>query len=395
MEYHEEQNYIDEELDYLYGYLFSDSSEENTKNLLDAMYGHNFMYDFLLNEDLNNPLYPITVQTSQPCPTIHAGFSALNKTYGTVLAFVDGGHFLNLSILSAHHTHPSPVFQSENAALANALVVINTVFHVFAERIKNLPPEEKQRKTIMKNKSNNLRTNTYLKSGSTLHPKTANGGNRDPEPIKLAAMIDLTAIESKSVHAACTLRPKDHRMDMMWSRHGLQHVVGHRGSLYTAYGIPEASNFQSNPHTIEPNLKMVFSGMQPNADLNFVQLYSTTPHCHMGKTTKHPVSRVITTCGLHNAQQSQSLLKQAKDYFDYMRDLAGKTKCWVYARMEAVFLLKENIPERLEWKHMIFMMKRTFTPFFKNSQWYLSLKTINRNWDCNMSSTLLPNASPI
>ena len=146
-------------------------------------------------------------------------------------------------------------------------------------------------------------------------------------------------------------------LNSMWPyvshcRYRLQQVVGHRGSLYTAYGIPEACNFQSNldqnPITIEHNLKMVFSGMEPNADLNFVQLYATTSHCHVGNTSKHPVSRIIATCGLHNPQHSQSLLKHAKDYVDYMRNLADKTKCRVYTRMEAVFLLKDNIPEKIE-----------------------------------------------
>lgn len=242
---------------------------------------------------------------------------------------------------------------------------------MFAEKVKNLPPEQKQRETIMKNNSYNLGRMHILKQDQafvlqllmeaigevdsnpdqSLVVTLTKFGQKDPEPIELAEMIDIS-IQSISVHAACTIRPKDYRMEMMWSRHGLQQVVGHRGSLFTAYGIPEASNFQSNldqyPITIEPNLKMVFSGMEPNADLNFVQLYATTPHCHVGNTTKHPVSQIIATCGLHNPQHSQSLLKHAKDYVDYMRDLADKTKCRVYTRMEAVFLLKDNIPERIE-----------------------------------------------
>ncbi|CAM4548037.1 unnamed protein product [Leuciscus chuanchicus] len=209
-----QQDYSDEELDDLYWYHFSGSPEENTKNMLDAMYSHNFLNDFLLDEDLHIPLFPTTVLEAKRAlrcaydfdgivihikdmsaikiqlhylfvgkllmPNLQnhwhilkkhlklqtyrgAGFSALQKTYGTVLVFVDGGHFFNLSVLSAHHTHPGVVFMSENAARANAIVVINTVFNVFSNKIKNLPPEQKQRETILKNNSYNLGRMTILK----------------------------------------------------------------------------------------------------------------------------------------------------------------------------------------------------------------------------------------
>ncbi|MGL5591361.1 MAG: hypothetical protein ACRDCF_01340 [Mycoplasmoidaceae bacterium] len=409
-------------MDYLYSYLFSGSSEENTKNLLDNFFAHRFVEGFLRDEDLNVPLFPTTVQQANHAVDLQydldgivvqlrnlaalkqrlhylfvgkisgpnlqhhwpilkkhlqlekynsAGISALTKTFGSVLAFVDSGHFLNVSVVSGDHTNPHPVFLSENAARANAVSAINTVFDAFAEKVKNLPPEQKQRPSLMKSNANNLGRMNVLKQDQRFvlqvfaealaevntDPSQAivlsltKFGQKDPDPIDIASLVDITGVESVSVHAACTLRPKDYRMDMLWSRHGLQQVVGHRGSLYATYGIPEAANFQSNvdqyPMTIERQLKLVFSGAKPVSDITFVQLYAATPHTHMVFTPKHPVSRIVATCGLNNPNHTRTLLKQAKDYVEHMEDLTRKTRCRTHARMEAVFLLTERIPERL------------------------------------------------
>ncbi|KAL1254872.1 hypothetical protein QQF64_012933 [Cirrhinus molitorella] len=54
--------YSNEELDFLYSYLFSGFAEKNTRNLMDAFYHYNFTEDFLKDKDLNIPLFPTTIQ---------------------------------------------------------------------------------------------------------------------------------------------------------------------------------------------------------------------------------------------------------------------------------------------------------------------------------------------
>ncbi len=53
--------YMDEELDYLYGDVFNGACSENTKNLLNTFYSLNTVEAFLRDEDVHIPLFPTTV----------------------------------------------------------------------------------------------------------------------------------------------------------------------------------------------------------------------------------------------------------------------------------------------------------------------------------------------
>ncbi len=178
-------------------------------------------------------------------------------------------------------------------------------------------------------------------------------GQKNKQILEIASLVNKKGVNSISCHAACTLSTKDPRKDLMWSRYGLQEVVGHRGTLYTATAIPEAANFQSNldQHklTIDRQLLNIFNGAVKHNGINFVQLYANTPHVHAA-LTRHPVSRVIATCGVHNPKHTRNILQKAKSYVEHMNDLARKTICRTHARVEAVFLLKGLFPMRLDAK---------------------------------------------
>lgn len=150
------------------------------------------------------------------------------------------------------------------------------------------------------------------------------------------------------------LSAKDPKTDLLWSRHGLQEVVGYRGTLYTATAIPEAANFQSNldhhPLTIDRQLMDIFTSAVKYSGMTFIRLHANTPHVHARSMTKYPLSRVITTCGLHNPNHTRKILQKARSYVDHMNDLARKTICRTHARVEAVFLLKGHFPLRLDAK---------------------------------------------
>ncbi|KAK2892698.1 hypothetical protein Q8A67_012686 [Cirrhinus molitorella] len=147
------------------------------------------------------------------------------------------------------------------------------------------------------------------------------------KPVSIAAIVNRKGVHSITCHAACNIKAKDPRVDLLWSRYGLQNLVSHRGNLYGAYGVTEAANFQSNldrhPLTLDRDLTDVFSGATAYSDITFIQLYATTPHVHRDNL-KHPVSRVIATCGIHIAKHTNSLLRAAKAYIDHMADLAAK-----------------------------------------------------------------------
>lgn len=93
-------------------------------------------------------------------------------------------------------------------------------------------------------------------------------------------------------------------------------------------------------------------------------------------TNKHPVSRVITTCGVHNPNHARRILQNATAYIDHMEDLTRKIVCRTMARIEAVFLLEEHIPITLALRdfyympavHKLLEQIPIVLPFKKNSQ---------------------------
>lgn len=85
----------------------------------------------------------------------------------------------------------------------------------------------------------------------------------------------------------------------------------------------------------------VITGAVKYSCITFMQLGACTTHVHVA-TTKHPVSRVITTRGVLNPNHARKIIKKAKSYVDHMDDLARKKKNKSVGHMLelAVFLLK-------------------------------------------------------
>ncbi|RXN18886.1 hypothetical protein ROHU_001960 [Labeo rohita] len=414
--------HTEEELEALYGNIFSGACHENSRNILDAFYKHRNVDDFLRNDNLHIPFFPTTVQYAKDNLNYDYDFdgivielkdltaikadlhyllvakvvgqtlqnhwhslkkhinlnnynapaiSALTHTYGHTLSFVDGGYLLNMSCISAELKNPHPVFQTETAARANAAQIINAVLGVFAQKLRAVPPEDMKRPTIIKANLNDLKRMNILRADKNFVLQLlmqsvqevdrdsthkivlflSKFGHKDESTLEISTMVHRKGVLSISCHAACTISPKDPRTDLIWSRYGLQEVVGHRGTLYPVIGMPEAANFQSNldrhPLTIDYLLNNVFDGPVKYSRINFIQLYANTPHIY-GPTARHPVSRVIATCGVHNPQHARKILQKAKAYIDHMDDLARKTICRVQARIEAVFLLKTHFPLRMD-----------------------------------------------
>ncbi|MGL5567401.1 MAG: hypothetical protein ACRDC4_16885, partial [Plesiomonas sp.] len=242
------------------------------------------------------------------------------------LAFVDGGFLLNKCVITAETHQPHTVFQTEVAARANAAQVINQVLEIFGSQLSSLSSENLERPTVFKTNLNDLNRMNIVGNDQPfilgLLMEAIKQANHDPtlkimifiikfgqkekKPLDIVTLVKRDGIKSISCHAACTMSSKDPRVDLLWSRYGLQSVVGHRGSLYTSYGIPEATNLDQHNITLERVLLDVFKGEQRYSDISFVQLYANTPHVHMA-FTKHPVSRVIATCGAHNKAHAKMI----------------------------------------------------------------------------------------
>lgn len=150
---------------------------------------------------------------------------------------------------------------------------------------------------------------------------------KDDHEFDLCTLVNPDGAINVSYHAACTIQAIDLSMDVLWSRCGLQEVVGARGTLFPVYSMAEAANFQSNidhmPLDVDPTLRQVLC--EDGCNVNFVQLYAVTPHCYESSTPRHPVSRVITMCDLHIEKHRRIILTNAERYVDYMEDLGRKT----------------------------------------------------------------------
>ncbi|KAK2892349.1 hypothetical protein Q8A67_012337 [Cirrhinus molitorella] len=155
-----------------------------------------------------------------------------------------------------------------------------------------------------------------------------------------------TGVRGISYHAACTISPVDATVDVFWTRFELQEVVGRRGSLFSVHSLSEAANYQSSMDhhelDIDPVLRQIFR--DNGCHVNIVQLYATTPHCRFPLDINHPVSRLITTCGLNNPKHTSMLMSQASKYLVHMEDLLRKTMCGMHMKMEAVFLVAPDFP---------------------------------------------------
>lgn len=109
------------------------------------------------------------------------------------------------------------------------------------------------------------------------------GAKREERPLDLVTLVRRDGVKAIICHAAFTLASKNPRVDLLWFHYGLQEVVGHRGSIYTSYAIPEAANFRSNldqhPITVDRELLQVFQGDHSYSELTFVQLYANKCTC--------------------------------------------------------------------------------------------------------------------
>ncbi|KAL1268906.1 hypothetical protein QQF64_031195 [Cirrhinus molitorella] len=345
-------DYTEEEPNCLYGDVFYSADEENTSNLLNAYYKHNNVEPFLRNEDTKIPLFPTTICHAKdnirysydidgiviqfndlaalkarlhflllgkavgqklnsnwhvlkkhlPLRDYSAeAISALHKTFGHKLGFVDGGYMLRLSVISALTTNQHPFFKTEVAARANAAQIINSVIGLFTSKFKALGPEQLQRPTIKHTNLNNLKKMVILEEDQSFVLGTLMEAvqelNRDPTqklivfltrfgqkaetPLSIGALLMRKGVHSITCHATCSINAKDPRVDLMWSHYGLQNIVGHRGSLFSVYGMAEAANFQSSLDrhnlTLDHDLMEVFNGANTFSDITFVKIYATTP----------------------------------------------------------------------------------------------------------------------
>lgn len=298
------------------------------------------------------------------------GISALRKSVGVVLGYIDGGYFLNLTCVPANPNSAHPMYKSQMVVKAHAIGLINAVFNNLSLRLRSVSPEDLERPTLQKTNLSTLGRINILNVDQQFmlqHLQQSvlavnqdidmailltitKFGQKDARRFDLSKLVSPDGIVNVSYHVACNIRAQDTSVDLLWSRSGLQEVVGQRGTLFPVYSMSESANFQSNidqvPLDVRGDLDQVLR--HDNCTVNFLQLYAVTPHCHQATPAEHPVSRMITTCDLHIEKHRRMLLKDAKEYVQHMDDLALKTSGRIYVRLEGFFLVWPGFPEVLD-----------------------------------------------
>ena len=86
-----------------------------------------------------------------------------------------------------------------------------------------------------------------------------------------------------SVHVALELAPIEENMHLLWSRCGLEEIVGAHGMMFPALSMAECANYRSNLDrrdlSISQDVKNCVIG--PSERITFVQFYATSPHHHV------------------------------------------------------------------------------------------------------------------
>lgn len=146
-------------------------------------------------------------------------------------------------------------------------------------------------------------------------------------------------VKGLSVHMACRITAKDKNLHLLWSRHGLDHMVGFTTRQFTALGMHEAANAQTPLECPTLDLKHPLLTVLHQAPLRFVQLYADSPH-----NSHHPVSGSVALCGLQHPQSQASVNKAAGEYIDHVQDCCTKMVGQLSLRLEAVSYLGDFWP---------------------------------------------------
>lgn len=296
------------------------------------------------------------------------GISALRNSSGYTIGYVDGGYHLSIMFLPIDLQNPDSRLTKKSLYNIYACEMFNCIVCEFQKELKAVKGKDKCRPTIQKQVSTNTSRYHVLKRDMCfiLHllDKAIKNigvshllkptlyltmfGQKDREALDVSDLVAPRGATSLSVHTACKISATDPNIHLLFSRCGLQDLVGPRGSLYSILGIHEATNYQTDldhlPHSLSPTL---LDALGVEGKLTFLQLYVDSPHVHLQMPYKHPVSGTLVTCRMSHPQFQRSLLSRASQYMCHMEDLKEKL-VQLGLRIEQVRRFEKNIPWEID-----------------------------------------------
>lgn len=293
------------------------------------------------------------------------GIQALRNSVCHTLGYVDGGYHLSLVFLPSCLKDPDTRLFKRPWYNSHACELLNNIRHTFQFLLSQASVKDKCRPTLQKQISSETSSFHVLPqdcyyiyslldqaiTGSTgcdfIRPALflTRFGQKLNDNLDLTDVVAPAEVASLSVHLACTVSARDTEIHTLFSRFGLENLVGSRGSLYSVLGMHEATNYQTDldhlPLTLSDSLLRV---LKDDGRLTFLQLYVDSPHVHLKMPFKHPVSGTIVTCGLSHPQFQKALLSRAEMYVMHMKDLKEKLVSQLSLRIEQVRLYEDWVP---------------------------------------------------
>ncbi|XDV26304.1 hypothetical protein PO909_030054 [Leuciscus waleckii] len=227
---------------------------------------------------------------------------ALCNCSGWTLGHVEGGYFLNISVVPKKNGTIDDMFIDKHTAKVKTSDILNAVVAHFKCALRTMAPRNMDRPSMLKANFHDVsrfnvldgdqgfafmllqRSISEVTKGLNIDVMLTLSmfGQKSEDMIDYSGFVDTNYIVSVSLHTACNIHAKDPRIHLMWSRYGVQEVVGNIGSLFSAVCMNEAANFSSNlDHRgldIFRALRGVFKEVDLGYTLTFVQMYATTPH---------------------------------------------------------------------------------------------------------------------
>ncbi|KAM3603027.1 uncharacterized protein V6R79_022549 [Siganus canaliculatus] len=278
--------------------------------------------------------------------------NAMRHCYGVCLGQVAGGYYLNLTVMPKEGSSHFQLFDAK-VAPAYATRSIQRVREQFVNLLTSLTGPDLARETVRKNSLSNPSKIQVLEpdqefilyslgravdevildeSARFIVTLSRFGQKRDASnPLLLTDLALPDEVDAVSLHLACTITPKPGSgVDILWSATGTeQGWVGNRGEMFPALSVSEAANYQTNldGRLLDVGrglLEVVQGGKEGAGTLNFLQIYADTPHTHLPKVFKHPVSGCVATCDLLHPNLNRAMAGRAMEYIAHYQDLQQK-----------------------------------------------------------------------
>lgn len=184
-------------------------------------------------------------------------------------------------------------------------------------------------------KSVNL-VNLFEKS-LTIVPMITRFGQKYQGTLDNSSWLNPDKVEDISAHFGLNIRAREKDTHVLWSRFGLQGLMGFSCNTFTCLGMHETVNVQTtlNGKPVDVN-RLIMDLFDPSLEITFVQLYTPSPHVKYQMRHFHPVRGLITLMDIQHQKTLELMRTEGHKYWSHIDDMERKLGPQLEARLEVV-----------------------------------------------------------